>query len=211
MAKFCGNCGTQLEDSAKICGNCGMPLDGTANSIPKSNRTSAKKHKKTKRTVRNIVVLAIFAVVAIIVFSVVSQYTGYNGLLRKTMNAYEKYDIDMLISLSSDMYFYGDEDWVEKYFKYSVGNDLDSIESAVGHSYKLSYEVNEIYTLSERKFNERLSQIEYAYSEFDVSTIEKIVIANLAVTAKQGSKSVNSDVNIVMSKENGKWRLLYIE
>lgn len=33
MAKFCGNCGTQLEDNAKICGQCGTPLDGTSSKI----------------------------------------------------------------------------------------------------------------------------------------------------------------------------------
>ena len=32
MAKFCGNCGTQLEDNAKICGKCGTPLDGVCKS-----------------------------------------------------------------------------------------------------------------------------------------------------------------------------------
>jgi len=127
------------------------------------------------------------------------------------MTAYKEYDIGTLIYLSSDMYFYGEEDWVEYYFEYNVGDDLDSFESSVGHSYKLTYEVNEIYTVSDRKLDDMLDQIEYSYVDFDIGMIEKVVIADLTVTAKQGSKSVSRDVNIVMSKENGSWRLLYIE
>ncbi len=211
MAKFCGNCGTQLEDNAKICGKCGTPLDGVPTNIPGLKITDPEKQKKRKKTVKLVVGLVALVVVAVIAFNVVSQYTGYNGLLRKVMTAYENYDIDTLISLSSDMYYYGEEDWVEYYFEYNVGENLDSLESSVGHSYKLSYEVNETYVMSERKVNELLDEIENSYSDFDVSVIEEVVVVDLTLTAKQGSKSVNRDMNIVMTKEDGSWRLLYIE
>lgn len=211
MAKFCGNCGTQLEDNAKICGQCGTPLDGASSNIPGLKVVDPEKQKKLKKMGKRIVALVALVIVAVIAFNVVSQFTGSNGLLRKVMAAYEKYDIDTLISLSSDIYFYGDEDWVEYYFEYSVGDALDSFESSVGHSYKLSYEVNEIYTVSERKLDDMMDQIEYSYADFDISVIEKVVIADLTVTAKQGSKSVSRDIDIVMSKENGTWRLLYIQ
>lgn len=211
MAKFCGNCGTQLEDNAKICGQCGTPLDGASTNIPGLKVVDPEKQKKLKKMGKRIVVLVALVIVAVIAFNVVSQFTGYNGLLRKVMAAYEKYDIDTLISLSSDMYFYGDEDWVENYFKYNVGGDLDSFESAVGHRYKLSYEVNEIYTVSNRKLDDMLDQIEYSYADFDIGMIEKIVIADLTVIAKQGNKSISREMDIVMSRENGTWRLLYIE
>lgn len=208
MARFCGNCGTPLEDNAKICGNCGTPLEDTSVSV---RGLKAADSEKQKKTVKLIVSLAVLILIVVVTINVVSQYTGYNGLLRKVMTAYENCDIDTLISLSSDMYCYGEEDWAEYYFKYSVEDDLDSFESSVGHSYKLSYEVDEIYTVSEWKLNDMLERIEYSYSDFDVSKIEKIVIADLTVTAKQGSKSVNRDIDIVMSKEDGTWRLLYIE
>lgn len=211
MAKFCGNCGTQLEDNAKICGQCGTPLDGTSTNIPGLKVVDPEKQKKLKKMGKRIVALVALVIVAVIAFNVVAQYTGANGLLRKVMSAYKEYDIDTLISLSSDMYFYGEEDWVEYYFEYNVGDALDSFESSVGHSYKLTYEVNEIYTVSDRKLDDMLDQIEYSYADFDIGMIEKIVIADLTVTAKQGSKSVSRDMNIVMSKENGSWRLLYIE
>lgn len=210
MAKFCGNCGTQLEDNAKICGQCGTPLDGTSSNIPGLKVVDPEKQKKLKKMGKRIVALVALVIVAVIAFNVVSQFTGYNGLIRKVMAAYEKYDIDTLISLSSDIYFYGDEDWVENYFEYNVGDDLDSFEAAVGHSYKLSYEVIETYKLSNRNFQSMLDDIAWSYEEFDHSVIEEIVVAKVNVTATQGKRSVDREIEITMTKENGNWKVLYI-
>ena len=102
-------------------------------------------------------------------------------------------------------------DSVEYYFESKVGENLDSFEASVGHNYKLSYKVNETYAMSERKENDLLDDIENAYMDFDISKIKKVVVADLTLTAKQGNKSTNRDMNIVMTKENGSWRLLYIE
>ena len=110
------------------------------------------------------------------------------------------------------MYYYNDyEDYVDEYFEYAVGSNIDSFESSVGHSYKMSYEVDEIYDLSQRKQDEMLKSIEYAYPDFDVDIISKIAVADVTVTAKQGSKSVSRTVKITMSKEGNTWKLLYLE
>lgn len=211
MAKFCGNCGAKLDDDAKVCGQCGTPLDGASTNISGLKVVDPEKQKKVKKTLKLVAILAALVVVAVVALNIASKYTGYNGLLRKVMTAYENYDIDTLVSLSSDMYYYGEEDWVEYYFEYTVGNNLDSFESSVGHSYKLSYEVDETYVMSERKADEMLNEIENTYADFDISVIDKIVVADLTLTAKQGSKSVNRDIKVIMSKENGAWKLLYIE
>ena len=34
MAKFCGNCGAQLDDGDKVCGQCGTPVNGNAGTVP---------------------------------------------------------------------------------------------------------------------------------------------------------------------------------
>lgn len=210
MAKFCGNCGAPLDDNAKVCGQCGTPVDdGTK--VPSVKIVDPEKKKKGKRIFKLAVALIVVVIVAVAAINVVSKFTGYNGLLRKVMAAYEGYDIDTLVSLSSDIYYYGEEDYVEYYFENIVGTSLDSFESAVGHSYQLSYEVNETYTMSERKEKETLEEIETAYPDFDADIIEKIVVSNLTVTAKQGDKSVEKELNITMSKEDGTWKLLYIE
>ena len=71
--------------------------------------------------------------------------------------------------------------------------------------------MNETYTMSERKTKEVLDEIEYTYPDFDVSILDEMVVSDITVTAKQGSKSVERNLSITMSKENGIWKLLYIE
>ena len=209
MARFCGNCGAQLDDDAKVCGQCGTPIDGNALGL---KIVDPEKKKKMMKKVKGVIALAIVVVIAVVVVKIISGFTGTNGLVRKIMVAYEKYDIDTIVSLSSDMYYYNDyEDYVDEYFEYAVGSNIDSFESSVGHSYKMSYEVDEIYDLSQRKQDEMLKSIEQAYPDFDVDIISKIAVADVTVTAKQGSKSVSRTVKITMSKEGNTWKLLYLE
>lgn len=210
MAKYCGNCGTQLEDDVKACGNCGMPVEDTI--VPMLSFKDPEKQKKTKKTVTGIIAAVALVVAVVIAFNIVFQFTGYNGLLRKTMKAYENYDIDTLISLSSNVYYYeDDEDWIEEYFEYHVGKDIDLFDTEVGHNYKITYEVNEIYSTSERGVSEILKYIESTYPDFDIDTIQKIVIADVTTTVKQSDRSSSCDITVVMTKENGDWKLLYLE
>lgn len=212
MARFCGNCGAQLDDDARVCGQCGTPIDGGQGKIPGLKITDPEKKKKLAKRIKTVVALLVVAVVAIVGIRVALSFTGTNGLVRKVMSAYEKYDIDALVSLSSDMYYYSDyENYVDEYFEYAVGKNIDSFESSVGHSYKMTYEVEETYDLSQRKQDEMLKNIEFMYPDFDVDLISKISFASVKITAKQGSKSVSKTVKITMAKEGNSWKLLYIE
>lgn len=199
-----------MDDNAKICGRCGTPVDGniTTSSV---KIVDPEKEKKNKKIFKLAVALILVMAIALTTFNVVSKFTGYNGLIRKVMAAYETYDIDTLVSFSSDIYYYGEEDYVEDYFENIVGTTLDSFELSVGHNYQMSYEIKETYTISERKTNEILEGIEYSYPDFDVSIIKELVAFDITVTAKQGSKLDDRDLNVTMSKEKGSWKLLYIE
>lgn len=215
MAKFCGNCGAQMDDNAKVCGKCGTPFNGSSSGISAVKYVDPEKKKEKQKKVKKIVKLCIgliaLILVAIIAINVITAFTGYNGLLRKIMSAYENYDIDALVDMSGDMYYYGIENHAEAYFEAAVGYALDNFESSVGHSYKLSYDINEIYTLSKRNFESMLDDISWVYSEFDTSVIEEIAVADITVTARQGSKSADRNLKVTMSKENGTWKLLYID
>lgn len=215
MAKFCGNCGSKMDDSARVCGNCGTPFNELPANIQKAEYVDPEKKKESERKMRKTIGIAVTAaaliLVAVIVFNVVSAFTGCNGLVRKVMSAYEDYDIDALLSMSSDVYYYGTEDYAEYYFENAVGYGLDSFESNVGHSFTLSYEVNEIYTLSNRKYQSILDELSWQFSEFDTSIIEEIAVADITVTAQRGSRSVDRDLKITLSKEDGTWKVLFIE
>lgn len=211
MANYCGKCGAKVNNNAKVCGRCGAPIKGVSSTSPGKEDFGSKAAIKAKKSVALAIALVALVIIVALAATIVSSFIGCKGLLRKTMAAYENYDIDTLVSLSSDVYYYGDGDWVEDYFENSIGADLDFFESLAGHKYKFSYKVNELYDASNRKEHELISGIENTYPDFDVALIEKIVIANLTVTAKQGRESASIDIEVTMTKENGTWRILYID
>lgn len=212
MARFCGNCEAKLDDDAKVCGQCGIPIDRSQEKISELSVVDSEKKKKLMKKIKMVIILVVVIIITTAGGKIVQNFTGTNGFVRKVMTAYEKYDIDTIVSLSSDMYYYSDyENDVEEYFEYAVGQNIDNFESSVGHKYKMFYEVEEIYDLLQRRQDEMLRNIEYSYPDFDVDIINKIVVANIKVTAKQGNKSVNKTVKITMSKEGKIWRLLYLE
>lgn len=208
MTRFCGNCGAPLDDDARVCGQCGTPIGG-------GKGFKVVNPAKKKRIIKKIKLLITLLIIAALAFGgvkVALNFTGANGLVRKTMTAYGKYDINTLVSISSDMYYYcEDENYVDGYFENSVGYNIDSIETSVGHNYKLTYEIEEIYELSQRKFEEMKKDINEWVPDFDTNVISKIKIARLKVTAKQDDKSVSKDVTITMTKEGKEWKLLYLD
>jgi len=215
MAKFCGNCGTKLDDSAKICGICGAPLESDAlhtAKIPGIEYVNPEKKEKIKKTVKLVAVWAAIVVAIIVVINIISGFVGYKGATRKFMKAYEKYDMETIVSMASELYFYMDEDEedIEDLFASAISYDLDTIEEYVGHKYKLSYEILESYNLSDRKYKEFVDEIS-DYLDFEPDMVSKIKVVELDVIAKgKGNKNITLDVQLVLTKEDGGWKILYI-
>lgn len=210
MAKFCGNCGFKLDDNAKVCSQCNTRLDEIPEKRVGLKTVDREKLQRLKKKVKIFLILGIIVFLAIIAVNIASNFMGHKGLLRKVMAAYEEYDIDTLISLSSDMYYYSEDNFVDYYFENNVGEDLDSFEASVGHSYSLTYKVNETYRLSDRKLDVLLDNIEITSPDFDTNIIKQVIIAEITVTAKQGSKSTDRELQVIMTKEGKSWKLLYI-
>lgn len=199
MAKFCGKCGARLVETAKFCGKCGNPSVDTSTTISGKRVEGQEKQGNMKMVAKCIVgTLAI-----IYVLNLIWNYTGYNGLLKKVMVAYNRSDIHTLASLSS--YMYHDEEDVEEYYRYYFENMYG--RGAIQET----YEVNAIYAMSEREVSEFLGEINYASTVLETSIVDKIVVADLTVTAKFTSKTMRKHMKIIMSKEGGDWRLLNIE
>jgi len=216
MEKFCGNCGKPVEDGAKVCGNCGTPVENEnsgntrVSTVPGINYVDPEKKAKNKKRVKMVLGAVALVVVFIVAFNIISGFVGYKGATRKIMDAYKDYNIDTLIDMSSDLYlFYGDESYVERYFEESVSNDLENFENRVGHKYKISYEIKEAYTASDRKFNELINSLSY-YEEFDPDIISKIMVIEMEVTAKDGNKTATINKELYLTKESGSWKLLYL-
>ena len=213
MAKFCGNCGTQLDDSANVCGNCGTPVEaGKVNnaSIPGISYMDPEKKAKIVKNAKLAMVIAIVVIVATIAFNIVSGFVGYKGVARKVMKAYKNYDIETLVSMASEYYyFYDNEDYVEEYFEDAVADDLDFFEDQMERKYRLSYKILDGYEMSEHKFDDLMDTLSYN-SDFDADTIKKVMIVKVDVTAKAGKDTMTTPITLTLTKENGSWKILYL-
>lgn len=215
MEKFCGNCGNQVEEGAKVCGNCGTPVvndDGkmSVSDVPGISYVDPEKKAKNKKRAKLVLGAGALVIVLVIAFNIISGFVGYKGAVRKVMNAYKDYNVDALVDMSSDLYlFYGDDSYIEYYFEESVSNDLEDFEDRVGHKYKISYEITEAYTVSDRKFNELIDSLSY-YEDFDTDIISKIMVVEIEVTAKEGKKTSTKSKELYLTKESGAWKLLYL-
>lgn len=211
MAKFCGNCGAQMDDAAKICGNCGVPFPSVAVQTkyedPEKKEQERQKMKKlaVKFGIVAAAVLALFIAIGILVAN-----TGINGMVKDVTKAHKKFDVDALIEMSSDVYYYADENFAEKVFQDILDLHHDSFEQKVGHKYKISYETVEVYELSKRNLENALEQIETMFPDFDVEMIDKIKVARVEMWARQGREELYMSMEVFFSKEDGEWKLLGI-
>lgn len=211
MAKFCGNCGAQMDDAAKVCGNCGVPFSG--NDVQMKYEDPEKKEQerqKMKKLAAKYGIIAGAAIALIIIIGIIIANTGINGMLKDVTKAHKKYDVDALVEMSSDLYYYADESYAEMVFQNVLDSHHDWFEQEVGHKYKLSYETIETYEMSKRNLEDALEQIEMLFPDFDVDMIDKIKIAQVEIHAKQGKEEMYMHMEVVFSKENGKWKLLGI-
>lgn len=216
MAKFCGNCGAELPEGARVCGQCGTPVDGAGGgNVPGVKIVDPQQAEKQKKLFKKILcaVVAVFVLIAAI--RIVPNFIGYKGAVRKVMKAYVKYDIDSMVDMSSDVYYYSlgelGSDAAQYYFEDAVGQTMDDFEDDVGPNYKITYEIEETYLMSQRQLDQLMTQLESSYSGFDADLIEKIAAAQIKVTATEGKKSSSKEITVSVSKENGKWRLLLIQ
>lgn len=211
MSKFCGNCGTQLEDDARICGQCGTPYSGDTNNkqqIPGINKMSLEKKRRIKFIVKLSVVAIVLIIITVIAINIISFFTGYKGAVNKAINAYKNYDIETLLTMTSDISFYGmDATQVENSISQSVSAKLDALEAEAGHDMNLSYEIIDSYKLSDRKYQEFLKYIENNYN-YDSSDISEVYLVKIKVTAKGslGQTSVTNN-NLYLINECSDWYL----
>ncbi len=200
-----------MDDDTRVCGQCGVPADDNFLQEASGGGDTGSGNAKKKPWIKLIIALVLVVCIATVAIKVATNYTGRRGLVRKVMKAYVDYDIDSLMSMASDIYFYQDhEQYGEMYFENTVGSTIDYFENSVGHSYKTSYEIEEVYELSNRKHDELIKSLEYSYSDYDFDSIKNISAAKVKITAKQDKKSVNSTIQITMVKEGDKWKVLTI-
>ncbi len=215
MAKFCSNCGSQMNDEDKVCGQCGTPVAGAnVNPAPVAAPAADEGKKKNNNIIIALIAIAIVAIVAlVVVVNIASNFTGYKGTLNKMVKALEDDDTDALIALSSSISdeineaWYGDD--FEEYYEDAIDSVLDKYEDKVENIKKISYEITDETELSKRNM-EDLEEAMVDNYDMDFSDIKKVVKVDLKITVKGSKKSGSYNVeDLIMVKEDGGWKIHY--
>lgn len=215
MVRYCGNCGAELSDGAKVCGQCGVPITSTKNkegaaSIPGISYVNPEKKEKSKKTFTLFMVIVVVVLMFVVLINYLSGFLGYKGTVRKFMNAYENYDVEVFTSIVSDWYYCtGDDSYAENYFKTMVSNDFNTFEETIGHKYKFSYQITDSYNLSKHKFEDLLEQLS-VYEDFDTYIISEVMIVEVEITIDGEEKDMTMQKELYLTKEDDDWRILYI-
>ena len=214
MLKYCGNCGTQLTEGAKVCGQCGVPITSDVTKATESvvlgiNYVNSENKVKLKKRLKLGVTGVVIIMLLVVLINFVLDFIGYKGVVRKIMDAYKNYDIEVFVEKASDWYYsFEDDTYAERTFESSISSDLDMIEETVGRKYKLNYEITDSYNLSKHKFENLLEQLS-GYDNFDTSIITEVMIVELEIVAKGEEKDMTMNKQLYLTKENDEWRLLY--
>ncbi|WP_290092139.1 zinc ribbon domain-containing protein [uncultured Dubosiella sp.] len=204
MAKFCGNCGAKMNDSAKVCGQCGTPVDPDF----KKNNTSREK-KKFPKWVKWVVLVLVLVVGGAIAFKVFSG-NGYDHIVKEVVEVYETGDVDALMNDSSMLYMEDGGDEPEEYLVKTIDNQMDKMEEELGRNYVLTYEVEEEYTLPQRQVRKLQDMFEAGDVDYDVDNLEDIKVIDLVITGDSGDDTYDIEQSIIVIKENGKWKFLLL-
>lgn len=218
MSKYCGNCGSQLDDDALVCGYCGATLENSPNSAIPSFRISGinemdemKKAKIKNYSIKCGISIAVLLVI-IIAINIIISSTGINGAVKKMINAFEDCDTTKLASMTSSLAYYdADVDEIEKNIEKNVEYTYEDYEDRAGDKLKFDYEIVKKEKISDRKRDRVLEYYENRYDDFDASAIGDIYNVNVKITAKGSKRKLQSKTirNIYFIKENGEWKILY--
>lgn len=211
MAKFCANCGAQMNDEDKVCGQCGTPAVSVA--VKPAASDQAGKNKESNKIIKLIAGVIIAVVVIVIAVNIAGSYTGYKGTVNKMVKALQKNDVATLEALASIISketlgaWYGED--LYDYYDEAVSDALDIFEDSVGPIKKISYEITDETEVSARRVEELEDYLVEIYN-MDTSSIKKIVKVNLKLTVKGTKKSSTYNTNeLYMIKESGGWKIYY--
>ncbi len=215
MAKFCGKCGAEMPDDAKICGSCGNSFVEPVKRSNSLENVYIDPEKQAKYKKIGIIVCAgLAAVIALtILINVISGFVGYKGAVRKIVKAIKEYDITTIVNMSSEVLEYDpfvSDDYIELYFENCVESIVSEFESRFGAKYKVKYDIKDAYEMSERQIDSLLEDY-YDMEYFNAGMIDKFMVVNVDLTAKKNGTEKTKNIQFIMLKEHGKWRVFNIK
>ncbi len=208
MAKFCGKCGYQSDDTALVCGNCGTPLEGGA--------PAAAKAKLDPKFVK-LGALVLGAVAVVLVICLLFCGGGHEGVVSDYFDAYANGDAELILEITPEYAFeFNKETTIKKYYKSNVQMG-DEAEAMYGKDIEISYEITDTDELDEEdleafidNFKEKVENWEDNNNKkaiFDPDTIEGVMDVECDVTIEGSKKAKEQDMEIRLINIDGDWFL----
>ncbi len=212
MAKFCGNCGYQSDDTAVVCGNCGTPLEGEAPVEAKASKLDPK--------VIKLGAIALAAVIVLIVVIVLLAGGGHKGAVKKVFKAFTKDEPSILVDITPEWMADMTDDLKDSY-KAEIESAQEYWEDAVGNDYKVSYKITDIDDYDKEKLDDMKDELEDSLKDMEeyldkkidveVDKIKAIREVELDITVKDGSEKIEYDGEIVLIKYGSKWQVVEVD
>ncbi len=199
MAKFCGICGKEAEDSASVCGNCGTTF------IPEVvHKNPEKKDKKVLKMIGGIT--GTILVLAMLAYYI-AGFFGVKGIIRNVANAYEKEEAEQLVPLMSKYWstYYEKDEELEKIIENWMEKDIIYFKEQVGSPYRITYQVERNREINSSEMKDMKDWLS-GYQDYDgqISEAREVKIQLLA----KGKGEAKKVVTLRIIKENGWWKIL---
>lgn len=92
MAKFCTNCGKELEENAALCLNCGVLVENNSNNTTVNNETNKKKKGLPTWAIVLIIVGSVLLVPVIVIIAIgLLAYNTINNVIDNAQGEYDDY------------------------------------------------------------------------------------------------------------------------
>ncbi len=212
MAKVCGNCGASISDSAVFCGSCGAPVETAA----------SKKGPNVKLIVIIAVIVAVIAAAAVGIIYAVNNAGGsggdkdddkadsYEDVARSYIEALVAEDWDKAAKLFSEVmmdYEDVDEKDVADSLEITFKSRMEYVEDRVGKKVKVrKIEFTDIDKYDKDDLEDFIDELDDS-GVYDPDKIKGVVEVEALVNLKGSKKDRDYEMNFLMVKESGKWKI----
>lgn len=209
MAKFCSNCGSQVEDGTLFCASCGAKVETAQTPAGEPKKTFKKPDLKNldPKTKKFAFLGAIAAVVILVAVLVVSLFFGPKAVVKKYMRGMINENAKKVVNCMPS-FLWEDKDEKDE----AIEDYQDMLEGMYSDYDKVKFEIKDVHKLSK---NERetlesyLETLEETNDKYKVGAIKvnKARIVEVKVTIKDGGDTIRKNMEILVVKYKGQWKV----
>ncbi|MBQ3969767.1 MAG: hypothetical protein II685_04730 [Clostridia bacterium] len=179
------------------------PVDSAHRAAPYGRgRGSAKKV---------IIALAAFAAAVGGVLYYYIFFMGYRSVVSDFEKYYTNYDYESIVDNYSEIVYYDNKNnfaMLDNIVKTTLDTTYDYFDEELGTDYRVRYTTVDTFEMTDKEKDDYLSDTNYPEKE---ELVEKIRVVEITMTAKKDSHEAFADIELTLSKENGKWQIYDFE